>query len=73
VEFTSEPGLRICKLWHGVPRSSEVVGAVLATYLEMRIDVGPRAERFIETVRRAGLDPSKAAADRVRTGAKAAA
>jgi sulfite reductase (NADPH) hemoprotein beta-component len=57
----------------GVPRSSEVVGAVLATYLEMRIDVGSRAERFIETVRRAGLDPFKAAADRFRTDAKAAA
>jgi sulfite reductase (NADPH) hemoprotein beta-component len=51
----------------------EVVDAVLAAYLELRTDVGPHAERFIETVRRVGLDPFKAAADRVRSGANAAA
>jgi sulfite reductase beta subunit-like hemoprotein len=51
----------------------EVIDAVLASYLELRADVGSRSERFIETVRRAELDPFKAAANRVRADAGAAA
>jgi sulfite reductase (NADPH) hemoprotein beta-component len=45
---------------------SEVVDAVLMTYLSIRQSIGSRQERFIETVRRAGLDPFKAAANDVR-------
>jgi sulfite reductase (NADPH) hemoprotein beta-component len=51
----------------------EVVEAVLATYVELRDDLGRRSERFIETVRRVGLDPFKAAANRVRTSVEAGA
>ena len=44
----------------------EVVDAVLLTYLSIRQSTGIRQERFIETVRRVGLDPFKAAANDVR-------
>jgi sulfite reductase (NADPH) hemoprotein beta-component len=49
---------------HEVP---DVIEAVLSTYLSIRADLGAKRESFIETVRRAGLDPFKAAAGRVRT------
>ena len=49
---------------HEVP---DVIEAVLSTYLSIRADLGAKRESFIEAVRRAGLDPFKAAADRVRT------
>ncbi|MBP0588612.1 nitrite/sulfite reductase [Paraburkholderia sp. LEh10] len=49
---------------HEVP---EAIEAVLQTYLEHRTTAGPRRETFIETVRRVGLDPFKAAANAVRT------
>jgi sulfite reductase (NADPH) hemoprotein beta-component len=48
---------------HEVP---DVIEAVLSTYLSIRADLGAKRESFIETVRRAGLDPFKAAAGRVR-------
>jgi sulfite reductase (NADPH) hemoprotein beta-component len=48
---------------HEVP---EVIDAVLLTYLSIRQSIGSRRESFIETVRRVGLDPFKAAANDVR-------
>jgi sulfite reductase (NADPH) hemoprotein beta-component len=51
----------------------EVIEAVLSTYLAIRQDVGARQELFIETVRRVGLDPFKAAANDVRTNGERAA
>ncbi|BCG01461.1 nitrate/sulfite reductase (plasmid) [Paraburkholderia sp. PGU19] len=48
---------------HEVP---DVIEAVLRAYVEQRTDTGPRRENFIETVRRIGLDPFKAAANAVR-------
>jgi len=45
----------------------EVIDAVLVTYLSIRQTIGMRQERFIDTVRRVGLDPFKAAANDVRT------
>ncbi|CAN7760722.1 nitrite/sulfite reductase [Caballeronia sp. LjRoot29] len=45
---------------------SEVIDAVLSTYLSIRQSIGSRQERFIETVRRVGLDPFKSAANDVR-------
>jgi sulfite reductase (NADPH) hemoprotein beta-component len=49
----------------------EVIEAVLATYLYIRADSGSRRELFIETVRRVGLDPFKAAANSVRAESEA--
>ncbi|CAG9233756.1 Sulfite reductase (NADPH) hemoprotein beta-component [Paraburkholderia sabiae] len=49
---------------HEVP---DVIDAVLRTYVEHRTQSGPRHERFIETVRRIGADPFKAAANAART------
>jgi sulfite reductase (NADPH) hemoprotein beta-component len=48
---------------------TEAVQAVLQTYLSLRTSCGARASRetFIETVRRVGIDPFKAAANRART------
>jgi sulfite reductase (NADPH) hemoprotein beta-component len=43
---------------------------VLARYLALRARHGERRETFIETVRRVGLDPFKAAADTVRSTAE---
>ncbi|CAB3779518.1 Sulfite reductase [ferredoxin] [Paraburkholderia ultramafica] len=45
----------------------EVVEALLSAYLDLRAEIGGRRESFVETVRRAGLEPFKMAADRVRT------
>jgi sulfite reductase (NADPH) hemoprotein beta-component len=44
----------------------EVIEAVLDTYRRERVTVGGRAETFIATVRRVGLDPFKAAANAAR-------
>jgi NAD(P)H-nitrite reductase large subunit len=55
------------------PEVPDVIEAVLSTYLGIRRDVGARQERFIETVRRVGLDPFKAAANEVRTNGERAA
>jgi sulfite reductase (NADPH) hemoprotein beta-component len=48
----------------------DVIEAVLDTYRVYRTKAGTRAETFIDTVRRIGIDPFKAAADstRVSTG-----
>ncbi|CAB3746147.1 nitrite/sulfite reductase [Paraburkholderia solisilvae] len=46
---------------------TEAVQAILQTYLSLRTSAGAREERFIETVRRVGVEPFKAAANRVRT------
>jgi sulfite reductase (NADPH) hemoprotein beta-component len=48
----------------------EVIEAVLERYLALREPHGKRRETFIETVRRVGLDPFKAAADAVRANAE---
>ena len=45
----------------------EVIDALLSAYLDMRATVGERRESFVETVRRAGIEPFRTAADRVRT------
>ncbi len=55
------------------PEVPEVIEAVLSTYLAIRQDIGTRQEHFIETVRRVGLDPFKAAANDVRTNGERAA
>jgi sulfite reductase (NADPH) hemoprotein beta-component len=47
----------------------DVVEAVLHSYLALREPVGQRSETFIETVRRVGQEPFRAAADRVRASA----
>jgi sulfite reductase (NADPH) hemoprotein beta-component len=51
----------------------EVIESVLSTYLDLRTTVDLGTERFIETVRRVGLEPFKAAANRVRIGVEVAA
>lgn len=51
----------------------EAIDAVLAAYLALREARGERSETFVETVRRVGLDPFKAAADAVRATAEGAA
>jgi sulfite reductase (NADPH) hemoprotein beta-component len=51
----------------------DVIEAVLARYLTLREPCGERRETFIETVRRVGLDPFKAAADAVRANAESVA
>ena len=49
---------------HEVP---DVIEAVLSTYLDIRADSSSRRESFIQTVRRVGLDPFKAAANSARS------
>ncbi|WP_184249641.1 nitrite/sulfite reductase [Paraburkholderia atlantica] len=49
---------------------TDVVDAVLGCYVALRERRGERRETFIETVRRVGLDPFKAAADAVRATAQ---
>ena len=44
----------------------DVVEAVLAAYKDLRQSHGPRTERFIETLRRTGMEPFKAAAHSAR-------
>jgi len=44
----------------------EVIEAVLETYREARASHDGRFETFIDTLRRVGLDPFKAAANGVR-------
>ncbi|KVO10548.1 nitrite/sulfite reductase [Burkholderia ubonensis] len=44
----------------------DVVDALVATYLDARRDVGGRSEPFIDTVRRIGPEPFKAAANQAR-------
>ncbi|WP_322047455.1 nitrite/sulfite reductase [Paraburkholderia sp. J67] len=51
----------------------DAVEAVLTQYLALREPCGERCETFIETVRRVGLDPFKAAADTARATAEAIA
>ncbi len=51
----------------------DAVVALLTRYLALRERSGARHETFIETVRRVGLDPFKAAADSVRASAEATA
>ncbi|NIE62585.1 nitrite/sulfite reductase [Burkholderia sp. Ax-1719] len=51
----------------------DAVEALIARYLALRERSGARHETFIETVRRVGLDPFKAAADSVRASAEATA
>jgi len=50
-----------------VSQVPDVIEAVLATYRDLRKDAGARSELFIETLRRVGVDPFKAAANCVRT------
>jgi sulfite reductase (NADPH) hemoprotein beta-component len=49
---------------HEVP---DVIEAVLSTYLDIRAHSSSRRESFIQTVRRVGLDPFKAAANSARS------
>ncbi|WP_091998952.1 nitrite/sulfite reductase [Paraburkholderia lycopersici] len=49
---------------------TDAVEAVLGCYLTLREPRGDRRETFIETVRRVGLEPFKAAADAVRATAE---
>ncbi|MGZ2747441.1 nitrite/sulfite reductase [Burkholderia stagnalis] len=44
----------------------DVVDALVTAYLRARLDTGGRAERFIDTVRRVGPEPFKAAANQAR-------
>ncbi len=44
----------------------DVVDALVTAYLDARLDTGGRAERFIDTVRRVGPEPFKAAANQAR-------
>jgi sulfite reductase (NADPH) hemoprotein beta-component len=62
----AQPG-RVIGPSFSAPEVPDVIEAVLSTYLAIRQDVGARQERFIETVRRVGLDPFRAAANDVRT------
>jgi len=62
---TAQPG-KVIGPSFSAPEVPEVIEAVLSTYLAIRQDVGARQELFIETVRRVGLDPFKAAANNVR-------
>lgn len=55
---------------HEVP---DVVDALLGAYVALRKPRGARSELFIETVRRVGLDPFRAAADAVRSTAEGTA
>jgi sulfite reductase (NADPH) hemoprotein beta-component len=47
----------------------EVIEAVLDTYRQQRASTGDHFETFIDTLRRVGLEPFKAAANRVRVAA----
>jgi sulfite reductase (NADPH) hemoprotein beta-component len=49
---------------------TDAVDAVIGCYLTLRQQSGERRETFIETVRRVGLEPFKAAADAVRATAE---
>jgi sulfite reductase (NADPH) hemoprotein beta-component len=49
---------------------TQAVQAVLQTYVALRMSAGSRREMFIDTVRRVGIEPFKAAANRVRTVAE---
>ena len=44
----------------------DVVDALVVTYLDGRLDLAGRSERFIDTVRRIGPEPFKAAAQQAR-------
>ncbi|MES2399652.1 MAG: nitrite reductase, partial [Pseudomonadota bacterium] len=44
----------------------EVIEAVLDTYREQRVAIGDRQETFIDTLRRVGAEPFKAAANGAR-------
>jgi sulfite reductase (NADPH) hemoprotein beta-component len=44
----------------------EVIEAILDTYKELRTSQGGKAEAFVDTLRRVGLDPFKAAANAAR-------
>jgi sulfite reductase (NADPH) hemoprotein beta-component len=63
---TTQPGKVIGPSFsaHEVP---DVIEAVLSTYLDIRADSSSRRESFIQTVRRVGLDPFKAAANSARS------
>jgi sulfite reductase (NADPH) hemoprotein beta-component len=50
----------------------EVIEAVLNTYRRERQPEGGRQETFMQTFRRVGLDPFKAAANSARLAAKEA-
>jgi sulfite reductase (NADPH) hemoprotein beta-component len=66
---TAQPG-KVIGPSFSVSQVPDVIEAVLSTYLDLRKDVGARSELFIETLRRVGLDPFKAAANCVRTTAE---
>ena len=51
----------------------DVVEAVLDTYRSLRQSTGTRSESFLETLRRTGLDPFKAAANGARHAVQPAA
>ncbi|TCW75887.1 nitrite reductase [Burkholderia sp. SRS-46] len=44
----------------------DVIDALVTAYLDVRLDTGGRSERFIDTVRRVGPEPFKAAANQAR-------
>lgn len=44
----------------------DVVDALVVTYLDGRLDLAGRSERFIDTVRRIGPEPFKDAAQQAR-------
>ncbi|MBN3818756.1 nitrite/sulfite reductase, partial [Paraburkholderia sp. Se-20369] len=44
----------------------DVIDALVTAYLDVRLDTGGRSERFIDTVRRVGPEPFKAAAHQAR-------
>lgn len=45
---------------------ADAIEAVIETYREQRLQLGTRNERFIDTVKRVGIDPFKSAANAVR-------
>ncbi|MFM0642750.1 nitrite/sulfite reductase [Paraburkholderia bryophila] len=51
----------------------EVIDALLSAYLDLRATRDDKHESFIDTVRRAGIEPFRKAADRVRSHAENAA
>ena len=52
---------------------ADAIEAVIDTYRETRVFVGTRNERFIDTVKRVGLDPFKSAANAIRRSTAKAA
>jgi sulfite reductase (NADPH) hemoprotein beta-component len=48
----------------------EVIEAVLDTYRQQRQTTGDKAETFIDTLRRVGIEPFKAAANSARFAEK---